>query len=196
MFEPGAVLGGGLVQVGGAFATFAIGHLSEFDKDGDGWVLELVRADSERGHDPGPEVQCRPHALGRPTLLVPVRPFVRDVRHRHRAAAEFRVEGGDPGLWLRRLHRLASRLQENRHYLSDVVFGAALGVVAGRTVTIGHGNKRFALAPIIAPGGGGGGVGVTLIQPRQTAIVAPARNTFSSSKIIPRLPRASGAGWC
>jgi hypothetical protein len=25
-----------------------------------------------------------------------------------------------------------SRLQENQHYLSDVVFGAALGIVAGR----------------------------------------------------------------
>ena len=31
----------------------------------------------------------------------------------------------------------ASRLHENRHHLSDVVFGAAVAAVAGRTVTPG-----------------------------------------------------------
>src|SRR5262245_62653972 len=29
----------------------------------------------------------------------------------------------------------ASRLHDNRHFLSDVVFGAAIGTIAGRTVT-------------------------------------------------------------
>lgn len=48
-----------------------------------------------------------------------------------------------------------SRLSENRHFLSDVIFGAAVGVVAGRAVTIGHGNARFALAPTVVPGGAG-----------------------------------------
>jgi membrane-associated phospholipid phosphatase len=48
----------------------------------------------------------------------------------------------------------ASRIQTNRHYLSDVVFGAALGIVAGRTVTVGRGNARFAVAPTVTPGGG------------------------------------------
>jgi len=32
----------------------------------------------------------------------------------------------------------ASRIQMKRHYASDVAFGAALGIVAGRTVTLGH----------------------------------------------------------
>lgn len=49
----------------------------------------------------------------------------------------------------------ASRVQDRHHYLSDVVFGAALGVAAGRTVTIGRGTARFAMAPIAADGGGG-----------------------------------------
>jgi len=48
-----------------------------------------------------------------------------------------------------------SRVQSKRHYLSDVAFGAALGIVAGRTVTIGHGDARFAVSPAVAPGGGG-----------------------------------------
>jgi membrane-associated phospholipid phosphatase len=49
----------------------------------------------------------------------------------------------------------ASRIQEKRHFLSDVAFGAAIGIVSGRTVTIGRGESRFALSPMAAPGGGG-----------------------------------------
>jgi len=45
----------------------------------------------------------------------------------------------------------ASRLQENRHYASDVIFGAAVGIVAGRTVTLGHGPTRFAVVPVVGP---------------------------------------------
>ena len=49
----------------------------------------------------------------------------------------------------------ASRVQDKRHFLSDVTFGAAIGIVAGRSVTVGKGNTKFALAPTAAPGGGG-----------------------------------------
>lgn len=46
----------------------------------------------------------------------------------------------------------ASRLHDNRHYLSDVVFGAAVGTIAGRTVTA-HGRDTWTLAPQALPGG-------------------------------------------
>ena len=46
----------------------------------------------------------------------------------------------------------ASRLHENRHFLSDVVFGAGIGIVAGRTVTL-HGRNSWAVAPAAVPGG-------------------------------------------
>lgn len=49
----------------------------------------------------------------------------------------------------------ASRIQDKRHFLSDVTFGAAIGIVAGRSVTVGRGNAKFAVAPSAAPGGGG-----------------------------------------
>lgn len=49
----------------------------------------------------------------------------------------------------------ASRIETQRHYLSDVAFGAAIGMISGRTVTLGHGNARFAVSPAAAPGGGG-----------------------------------------
>ena len=45
----------------------------------------------------------------------------------------------------------ASRIQEKRHYLSDVAFGAAVGIVVGRTVTVGKGSGTFAVAPMAAP---------------------------------------------
>jgi hypothetical protein len=45
-----------------------------------------------------------------------------------------------------------SRVQMRRHYLSDVAFGAAIGILAGRTVTVGHGRK-LELAPVATPGG-------------------------------------------
>jgi membrane-associated phospholipid phosphatase len=55
----------------------------------------------------------------------------------------------------------ASRVQDQRHYLSDVAFGAAIGIVAGRAVTIGRGDARFAVSP--APTAGGAAVNFTLI---------------------------------
>lgn len=46
-----------------------------------------------------------------------------------------------------------SRLHDNRHYASDVVFGAAMGVVVGRSVTW-HGRNFYA-SPMLLPDGGG-----------------------------------------
>ena len=46
----------------------------------------------------------------------------------------------------------SSRLHDNVHYLSDVVFGAAVGTVAGRTITQ-HGPAMWAIAPTPVAGG-------------------------------------------
>jgi len=46
-----------------------------------------------------------------------------------------------------------SRMHDNRHYLSDVVFGAAVGTIAGRTV-VHHQADYWAVAPVAVPGGG------------------------------------------
>lgn len=46
-----------------------------------------------------------------------------------------------------------SRLHDNRHYASDVIFGAALGVVIGRSVTW-HGRNFYA-SPLLLHDGGG-----------------------------------------
>ena len=47
----------------------------------------------------------------------------------------------------------ASRLTDNRHFLSDVLFGAALGMASGWTVVGRHGRDSFALVPVPLPGG-------------------------------------------
>jgi hypothetical protein len=56
----------------------------------------------------------------------------------------------------------AGRVQLGKHYLSDVVMGAAVGMVSGRSVTLGHGRNRLALAPAAVPGGAA--VAFTLVQ--------------------------------
>jgi membrane-associated phospholipid phosphatase len=45
-----------------------------------------------------------------------------------------------------------SRLSENRHYASDVVFGAALGIAAGRAVTVRRGGHVLVLGPLTGAG--------------------------------------------
>jgi membrane-associated phospholipid phosphatase len=54
----------------------------------------------------------------------------------------------------------ASRIEKKRHYLSDVLAGATIGILAGRSVTFGSGHTRFAIVPLAAPGG----VGVSLVK--------------------------------
>ena len=47
----------------------------------------------------------------------------------------------------------ASRLTDNRHFLSDVLFGASLGMACGWTVVGQHGRDSFALVPTPIRGG-------------------------------------------
>jgi membrane-associated phospholipid phosphatase len=44
-----------------------------------------------------------------------------------------------------------SRIPDNRHWLSDVMFGSAVGIISGRTVTR-HGAK-YPVSATVVPGG-------------------------------------------
>jgi len=46
-----------------------------------------------------------------------------------------------------------SRLPANRHWLSDAVFGSAVGIIAGRTVTSHEAERPFPVAVTAVPGG-------------------------------------------
>jgi len=47
----------------------------------------------------------------------------------------------------------ASRLHDNRHFLSDVVFGSSVGMVTGWTIVGRHGRSNYALVPVPVRGG-------------------------------------------
>jgi len=47
----------------------------------------------------------------------------------------------------------ASRLHDNRHFLSDVIFGSAIGISSGWTVVGRHGRSSYALMPVPVSGG-------------------------------------------
>jgi membrane-associated phospholipid phosphatase len=44
----------------------------------------------------------------------------------------------------------ASRIQQNQHFLSDVIFGATLGIASGRTITLGRRAQRLIVVPGVA----------------------------------------------
>ncbi len=154
-FEPGKVVGGAIAQVGGAFTTFALGKLTS-SPEIEALGKDLVRAqilnqamtqvlkatvrrtrpdDSNRASFPSG------HASGAfATATVLQRRYGWKV-----GLPAYGVAG----------YVAASRLSENKHFLSDVVFGAAVGILAGRTVTFDAGGARFALSPMLTPGGAG-----------------------------------------
>ena len=43
-----------------------------------------------------------------------------------------------------------SRLSENKHFASDVAFGAAIGIFSGRAVMLGHGKTRLDVYPFFS----------------------------------------------
>jgi membrane-associated phospholipid phosphatase len=42
-----------------------------------------------------------------------------------------------------------ARVHDNRHYLSDVIFGAAMGIASERTVTLHAGRYGISLIPVV-----------------------------------------------
>ena len=155
--EAGALLGGGIIQVGGALGTFAVGRWS-----GNAHVAsvgsDLVRAQIIN------------------TVLT--QGIKVSVGRRRPDGTRFSFPSGHASssfttatVLQRRLgwrigipayamatYVAVSRLQENRHYLSDVVFGAGLGIIAGRSVTARLGRHRFTLVPLASPDGMGIGL--------------------------------------
>jgi len=77
----------------------------------------------------------------------------------------------------------ASRLQQKRHFPSDVVFGAAVGIVAGRAVTLGRTPTRFVVAPMASARG----VGVELVWVRPEQRARNHRHNVSWNAMIPAL---------
>lgn len=160
LFEPGATVGGAAVQFGGAVATFALGRATKSPR------LSIVGADLVRAQIVGTVLtQSIKVSTGRrrpdgtrfsfPSGHTSSSFATASVLQRH-----FGWKAGLPAYGLAAFVA-GSRLQENKHYMSDVIFGAAVGIVSGRAVTVGRGRGAFSVAPFAVRGGGG--VGFTLI---------------------------------
>jgi hypothetical protein len=71
------------------------------------------------------------------------------VLHRH-----FGWKGGIPAYAAAGFVGL-TRARDRAHWVSDTVFGAAMGIAAGWTVTRDHTNSRWTVTPVAVRGGGG-----------------------------------------
>jgi membrane-associated phospholipid phosphatase len=151
---PGRYVGGPYFQIGGALATYVIGRAAGSP------ATAAVGADLVRA---GLVVQALTHAIKVSTQRSRPNgePFSFPSGHTSSSFAaatvlqrHFGWKAGVPAYAVA-TYVGASRIQQNRHYLSDVAFGAALGIVVGRTVTFELGGHRVDIAPAAAPGGGG-----------------------------------------
>jgi membrane-associated phospholipid phosphatase len=152
--KPGAILGGKEFQFGAAFATLALGHFTGQNRVADvgGKLLRAqFLAQTVSGVIKVSANRTRPDGtnLSFPSGHTSVSFASATVLQR-----EFGWKVGIPAYMLASYVGV-SRIEAKRHFLSDVAFGAAVGIVAGRTVTVGSGDRRFALSPMAAPGGGG-----------------------------------------
>ncbi|MEQ1908080.1 MAG: phosphatase PAP2 family protein [Vicinamibacterales bacterium] len=153
-FEAGAVIGSTPLQMGLSATTYAIGRAA-------GWPrmtavgADLFRAELlAQGLTIGLKQSVRRHrpegsGFAFPSGHTTVSFASATVLQQHLG---WRV--GAPAYGLATYVAL-SRVQMKRHYLSDVAFGAALGVMAGRTITIGTQRRRLMLSPMATDGGGG-----------------------------------------
>jgi membrane-associated phospholipid phosphatase len=155
-FQPGAVLGGTPLQMGAAFATYAIGralHKPCAARLGADLVQAQVLAQGLSFAIKSAANRTRPdgNRYSFPSGHTTVSFASATILQRH-----FGWKVGIPAYAVAS-YVAASRVQMKRHYVSDVTFGAALGIVAGRSVPIGRAG-RLVITPVASSGGAGAGL--------------------------------------
>ena len=151
--KPGAFIGGAPFEIGSAFATYAIGraiHKPRVVSLGNDLVRAqvisaLVTAGVKRSVQ-----RTRPDGT---SYSFPSGHTAASFASATVFQQHFGWKAGVPAYAVA-TYVAASRVQAKRHYLSDVAFGATLGVIAGRTVSVGHGNK-LQIEPLATESGGG-----------------------------------------
>ena len=153
LLGPGRYVGGPYFQIGGALATYVIGRAAGSPKTAAAGA-DLVRA--------GLVAQALTHTIKVSTQRSRPNgePFSFPSGHTSSSFAaatvlqrHFGWKVGVPAYAVA-TYVGASRIQQNRHYVSDVAFGAALGIVVGRTATLNIRGHHLAVTPAAAPGGG------------------------------------------
>jgi membrane-associated phospholipid phosphatase len=153
-FEPGQLVGNFMIQSGGAVATYAVGRIIKSP------TVTRVGASLFRA-----QVVAQGTVQAVKFIAQRTRPDGTSLSFPsgHSAAAfatasvlhsELGWKAGIPAYaaasWV-----AASRVQMQRHFVSDVIAGATLGILAGRSVTFGSGKARFGLAPMAVARGAG-----------------------------------------
>jgi membrane-associated phospholipid phosphatase len=158
IFSVGKVLGNAGFQIGAAVTLYIVGQ--QLTKDDDPRTHRLthigfdiiraqivaqalvhgVKISAQRDRPSG---ECCAFPSGHATSAF----AAASVLERH-----FGYRGSWPAL-LAASYVAASRLVDNRHFLSDVIFGAALGEAIGWTVVGRHGKPKIALQPAPVRGG-------------------------------------------
>lgn len=154
VLDPGAVAGSAMVQLGGSLLTYAVGRVvrqREITHLGADLVRAQVLTQAITQGIKFTTRRTRPDGSG---LSFPSGHTAGAFASATVLQRHYGWKIGAPAYALAG-YVAASRLSDNRHYLSDVVFGATIGVLAGRTVTIGHGAARFAMIPMVVRGGAG-----------------------------------------
>ena len=154
-FRAGNIIGGKEFQFGASATAFAIGKLTGSERVSDvaGKVLRaqilsqavtgVIKKAAQRERPDGSDTRSFPSGHTSVSFASAT------VLHR-----EFGWKVGIPA-YAAATYVGTARIEKKKHFLSDVAFGAAIGILSGRTVTIGSGNKRFAVTPVAAPGGAG-----------------------------------------
>lgn len=157
LFKPGKYLGYGWVQAGAAVGTYFVGRALPKTDGKQNKVarvgFDLVRANiltqsltygiklTVRRDRPTGECCSFPSGHASVTFAAAT------VLERHfgyrNAWPTFLIAG----------YVAASRLHDNKHFLSDVLFGSALGIASGWTVVGRRGRDEYALLPVPTRGG-------------------------------------------
>jgi membrane-associated phospholipid phosphatase len=152
--KPGALIGGFVFQSSAALATYAVGRATGHTRIAE-LGADLVRAQIV-SQTVTQAVKFSTHRT-RPdgtSLSFPSGHTASSFATASVVHAHFGLKAAIPAYamatWV-----AASRVQMKRHHVTDVIVGASVGLLAGRSVTFGHGSNRFALSPMVVPGGGG-----------------------------------------
>jgi hypothetical protein len=153
-FTPGNIGGGFYAQTGGAFALYTLGYFTKSDKVravGSDLVraqiltqltVQSVKYTLQRRRPDASDSLSLPSGHSAGTFATAT------VLQRH-----FGWKVGIPA-YAAGAYVSTSRMSANKHHLSDVIMGAAFGIAAAHTVTIGSGTNRFDMN--VAPTRGGG----------------------------------------
>jgi PAP2 superfamily protein len=156
-FKPGKYIGSTEVQVGAALTTYVIGRVNgsnrvrhlgmdliEADLLSEG-VVEVLKVSVRRPRPPNPDgTPNSAHTFSFPSGHAAITFAGATVLQQHlgwkAAVPTYAIAS----------YVAISRMHDNRHYFSDVVFGAATGVIIGRSVTW-HGRNNYPIMPAVGP---------------------------------------------